>query len=355
MRSAQEYAQARRQERVGHAAFVREFADERYRALQRLLLDDFHTMNTEFFGSKLIEPHLDFAYTPPRSLVTCKDTDGSGGSLLITLNETLVFGTHPGVRRPYPSEGATLLLRDLARNGFLDQYVREALSEEDRELHSHDALLAREARLIGISMRLAAVFDRNRPGKPRRPLAKYWPSCVRPQGYYRGDIDEGLENIVRGIISPQRPLTTPSLGVLEFIHYLLARGRAQDAQNLLDRHLAWLRMFGSGRRRRIAKPPDGLEEMRLDTDGSPLGKVCFDQAWTAWNGGTVDLIARSIQRHRTYVDLPVLADALEEAGCTEGKLLRHLRAQVAHGKTCWALRFVLSLDEDDSCSEAENA
>jgi hypothetical protein len=242
---------------------------------------------------------------------------------------------------------ATTARRDLFKQGVLDQWVMEGLSPEERQEHSFDALLAREATTIGISLGLPQVFDRNRSGRPRRPLAKFWPCCVRPRGYYLGDVSRDLEDTARGVSAPRRPLTTPSLGVLEFIRYLLARGRAEEALLLLDRYREWLRMFEPRRRRRIPEPIAGFEEMKTDTDGSVLGEVTFDRAWLGWNGGTVDLIARSIRRHRTYAELPILADALEEAGCKEGKLLRHLREKVAHNSDCWALRLVLALDEDD--------
>src|SRR5262249_3553775 len=38
---------------------------------------------------------------------------------------------------------------------------------------------------------------------------------------------------------------------------------------------------------------------------------------------------------------PVLADALEDAGCTDAKLIRHLRSEGPHVRGCWALDSVL--------------
>jgi hypothetical protein len=40
--------------------------------------------------------------------------------------------------------------------------------------------------------------------------------------------------------------------------------------------------------------------------------------------------------------LAVLADALEDAGCTEIELLGHLRGPGPHVRGCWALDLVLS-------------
>lgn len=349
------YHEARRQERLKHGRFVRQFADDRYRPLQTELLSEWATWNREHFRNKLVEPHLDFFLTPTRSLVTCSPLDGSGGEMLITIKDRIVFGTHPGVLKPWPSEGVKAFVKDLFLHGAVDQYVLEGLDPEEREKHSHAALYAREATRIGISMKLGAVFDRNRPGQERRPLAKFWPHCVRPRGYYQADITEDLEDFARGNVEPVQALTTPSLGFLQLLQYLHSVGRDADAWAMLERHLGWLEQLQPARRHQVPRPAPGLEEGANDTDGRPLGEVSFDPGWLRWNGGTAALIAEGIRKFRTYVELPVLADALEEAGCKEGKLLRHLRERVAHSRRCWALRFVLALDEErcDLCGQGE--
>ena len=81
-----------------------------------------------------------------------------------------------------------------------------------------------------------------------------------------------------------------------------------------------------------------------DTDGKALGTVTFDPAWLTWNGGTVLRITQSIKRGRTYGDLPILADALEEANCGDNRILRHLRELMRHSNDCWVLRLLLALE-----------
>jgi hypothetical protein len=39
--------------------------------------------------------------------------------------------------------------------------------------------------------------------------------------------------------------------------------------------------------------------------------------------------------------LPVLADALEEAGCTNADILDHLRGPGPHARGCWAVDLLL--------------
>jgi hypothetical protein len=56
---------------------------------------------------------------------------------------------------------------------------------------------------------------------------------------------------------------------------------------------------------------------------------------------TVRSIAQTIYHERTYTDLPVLADALEDAGCDRDALLDHLRSPGPHARGCWALDLIL--------------
>jgi hypothetical protein len=64
-------------------------------------------------------------------------------------------------------------------------------------------------------------------------------------------------------------------------------------------------------------------------------------AWLAWHGGTVPRLARAASDGRAFERLPVLADAVEEAGCTDAPLLGHLRGPGPHARGCWALDLLL--------------
>lgn len=49
--------------------------------------------------------------------------------------------------------------------------------------------------------------------------------------------------------------------------------------------------------------------------------------WLTWNNGTVHKIAASIYADRSFELMPILADMLEDAGCTDVAILRHCRGQ----------------------------
>jgi hypothetical protein len=76
-----------------------------------------------------------------------------------------------------------------------------------------------------------------------------------------------------------------------------------------------------------------------DFPGRP--PISLDPAVLAWQGGTVRELARAIQNERAYERLPILADALEEAGCDDADLLGHCRRPGGHTTGCWAVALVL--------------
>jgi hypothetical protein len=57
--------------------------------------------------------------------------------------------------------------------------------------------------------------------------------------------------------------------------------------------------------------------------------------------GTPGRLARVIYEERRFDHLPVLADALEDAGCTDVDLLAHLRSPGPHVRGCWAVDLLL--------------
>jgi hypothetical protein len=62
-----------------------------------------------------------------------------------------------------------------------------------------------------------------------------------------------------------------------------------------------------------------------------------DLSWLAWNGGTVGKLAAAIYDERRIADLPILADALEDAGCTDAVILAHCRGPGEHVRGCWVV------------------
>jgi hypothetical protein len=75
--------------------------------------------------------------------------------------------------------------------------------------------------------------------------------------------------------------------------------------------------------------------------GNPFRPVMADSAWLSWNEGTVVKLANSIYSDRTFDCLPILADALEEAGCHDADILAHCRGPGPHVLGCYVLDALL--------------
>jgi hypothetical protein len=68
----------------------------------------------------------------------------------------------------------------------------------------------------------------------------------------------------------------------------------------------------------------------------------IDHAWLAWNDGAIPNMARTMYASKRFRDLPILGDALEEAGFADEALLGHCRGPGPHVRGCWALDLILA-------------
>jgi hypothetical protein len=79
-----------------------------------------------------------------------------------------------------------------------------------------------------------------------------------------------------------------------------------------------------------------------DILGNPFRPVKPASDWLKWNNGTIPALVRSIYEARAFDQLPLLADALEDAGCTNPVILDHCREPAEHAPGCWLLDALLS-------------
>jgi hypothetical protein len=76
-----------------------------------------------------------------------------------------------------------------------------------------------------------------------------------------------------------------------------------------------------------------------DIFGNPFRPVNFDPAWRT---STAVVLARQMYESREFSAMPILADALQDAGCDNEKVLSHCRdAEATHVRGCWVVDLVL--------------
>ncbi len=77
-----------------------------------------------------------------------------------------------------------------------------------------------------------------------------------------------------------------------------------------------------------------------DIVGNPFRPVAFDPAWRT---STAVALARQMYESREFSAMPILADALQDAGCEDEAILMHCRdANQPHVRGCWVCDLVLS-------------
>jgi hypothetical protein len=75
-----------------------------------------------------------------------------------------------------------------------------------------------------------------------------------------------------------------------------------------------------------------------DIFGNPFRPVTVDLSWLT---ATVVSLAQAIYDERAFDRLPILADALEDAGCTNSNFLNHCRQPGEHVRGCWCVDLIL--------------
>lgn len=67
----------------------------------------------------------------------------------------------------------------------------------------------------------------------------------------------------------------------------------------------------------------------------------LDPSWKVGNDGEALRLAEWIDAEQAFEVLPILADALEEVGCVEERILRHCRESNQHVRGCWVIDWLL--------------
>jgi hypothetical protein len=110
-------------------------------------------------------------------------------------------------------------------------------------------------------------------------------------------------------------------------------GRLREiGRDVADRFL-----LGVSYRKRKPYPPHWCGFIR-DIFGNPFRPVAFSPAWKT---DTAVALARQMYDSRDFGAMPILADALQDAGCDSDDILSHCRGDGPHVRGCWVVDLVL--------------
>jgi hypothetical protein len=72
--------------------------------------------------------------------------------------------------------------------------------------------------------------------------------------------------------------------------------------------------------------------------GNPFRPVTPDPSWRT---STVVALAQQMYESRDFAAMPILADALQDAGCVDEAVLDHCRTDGPHVRGCWVVDLLL--------------
>ncbi|AWM42247.1 hypothetical protein C1280_14260 [Gemmata obscuriglobus] len=75
-----------------------------------------------------------------------------------------------------------------------------------------------------------------------------------------------------------------------------------------------------------------------DIFGNPFRPVTFSLEWRT---ETTVALAAQMYESRDFSVMPILADALQDAGCDSADILDHCRGSGPHVRGCWVVDLVL--------------
>jgi hypothetical protein len=91
-------------------------------------------------------------------------------------------------------------------------------------------------------------------------------------------------------------------------------------------------------RARVAAECEAQAGLLRDIAGNPFRPVAVEEAWQT--SAVVGIAQRSYDA-RDFAVLPILADALEDAGCGNADILAHCRGSGPHVRGCWVVDLLL--------------
>jgi hypothetical protein len=208
--------------------------------------------------------------------------------------------------------------------------------------HLEDRVSERKARLFG-----AAACQLLWQGKDHEPFsstvqlieaAADAPAQKKNLKSARASLRELME---RGFTSDER-LVGKALWQAAWISETLRLPRWLLAATVADTVVAAVMPTGMTTAEAKVRARKQLVSLFCDLVGNPFSPGGVDPAWAASNMSTVQRLAQAIYDDRAFDRLPILADALEDAGCTNQEILAHCRSGGDHVRGCWVVDLLLA-------------
>ena len=118
-----------------------------------------------------------------------------------------------------------------------------------------------------------------------------------------------------------------------FVRQRIAEAVARPSETHTAEHYVWDANYD------LQNPVQS--DLVRDIFGNPFRPVVADPVWLT---DTAVSLARGMYESRDFSAMPILADALQDAGCDNTDILNHCHdASATHVRGCWVVDLVLDL------------
>lgn len=310
-------------------------------------------------GKGLAIPHARHASVqrPLGVLAVCRppvEFDALDGEVVDIVALIVSLPDRPGLHLGEALRGSEGLVRHLADEPFCQRLRRAESAEEIGEIVRAEGGMTRREWLACKDPTAMLRLLRERGLITERKARLFGAACCRRHwdllpGEGRTTV-EAVERYADGLISRDeldaaRRGFTATLGGMSgpasfagiAVSYLLAEARHNPAGYAAD-ILPWAAQASENPAEEMAAWAGIL---RCIFGSPPFRGAEVKAGWLAFGDGVVANLARGIHEEWAFDRMPILADALEEAGVSDVEMLGHLRGPGPHVRGCWALDAVL--------------
>jgi hypothetical protein len=134
----------------------------------------------------------------------------------------------------------------------------------------------------------------------------------------------------------------PEITVSAFVHHLGWGAQFIRLDNVFDVQTIMRARYGNDPEYQWMRNQWKIQaDLIREIFGNPFRGTKLDPAWLSYNDHCAVRLAQQMYEQRNFHDMPILADALEDAGCDREDVLQHCRCGDSHVLGCWVVDAVL--------------
>jgi hypothetical protein len=168
------------------------------------------------------------------------------------------------------------------------------------------------------------------PDYVARHVAQLSDALSIAEGYADGDVSADGLKPARAVAELMYDVYCDSTGVMNFAAIMACNATREGVDYDFDWLCEATELGGVPRRRQA--------ELIRDLFGTTFRAVAFPPGWRT---PTTRGVALRMYDSRDFSAVPILADALEDAGCDDADILAHCRGSGPHVRGCWVVDLVL--------------